>query len=44
MKLSSPSLYYPESLLMMLCALVSFITDNDSGRAIDVEAEIKDAD
>jgi hypothetical protein len=28
----------------MLCALVSFIADNDSGKAIDVEAEIKDAD
>lgn len=32
---------------MILCAitaLVSFMAEKDSGRAIDVEAEIKDAD
>jgi len=29
---------------MMMCARVSFMADKDSGRAIDVDAEIKDAD
>jgi len=27
-----------------MCARVSFMADKDSGRAIDVDAEIKDAD